>query len=62
MVRKRRLAKRKSTALDGGELDAQRGRHKVVAVSEVAKWLDDGWVFVHRLSETQVVIRFPQTA
>ncbi len=62
MVTKRRLGKRKSTALNGGQPDEKAGRHKVVSVEEVAKWLDEGWVFVHRLSESQVVIRFPLTA
>ncbi len=63
MVRKKRqLAKQKSTALNGGQPDGKAGRHKVVPVDEVAKWLDDGWVFVHRLSDNQVVIRFPPTA
>lgn len=62
MVTKRRLGKRKPTALNGGQPDEKAGRHKVVPVEEVAKWLDEGWVFVHRLSQSQVVIRFPLTA
>jgi hypothetical protein len=61
-VRERKLSRGRTTALNGGQLDEKAGRHKVVAVDEVAKWLDEGWVFVNRLSETQVVIRFPQTA
>lgn len=58
MTRRRRRSRH---ATDGGQPNMTR-RQKVVPMKEVAKWVDNGWEFVEKLSDKQVIIRSPPSA
>jgi hypothetical protein len=58
----RRMTRRRHrSATKGGHPNGAR-RQKVVSMKEVAKWVDDGWEFVEKLSDEQVIIRSPPSA
>lgn len=49
----------KTTATNGGQFIQNARRQKVEPMNEVAKWIEEGWEFVQRLSDDQVIIRSP---
>jgi threonine dehydratase len=58
----RRMARQKESATDGGQPVGEQRKQSVVEMSEVAKRLDEGWEFVEKLSDKQVIVRSPPSA
>ena len=57
-----RMVRESKSATNGGEPLEERRKQKVVKMSEVDSMLDQGWEFVEKLSNNQVIVRSPQFA
>jgi hypothetical protein len=58
----RRMARQGEPATNGGQPVGEQRKQRVAEMNEVAKLLDEGWEFVQKLSDKQVIIRSPPSA
>jgi len=58
----RRMARQRESATNGGQPVGEQRKQSVVEMSEVAKRLEEGWEFVEKLSDKQVIVRSPPSA